>query len=129
MPRTAEHIVACHQHATALRRAGKPIWSYKINLHGILDSANEDHTPEQITEIAKKVAKELRRLPAKFFDQSDDECDFDFVNAVEELEQMTPESLAAEAKTFHEEPVGILDGWLGEIYDWCDRNRVWTRGS
>ncbi len=128
MPRTAEHIVACHQHAAALRRRGMPIWPYKINLQGILDSANDNHTPEQISEIAKKVAKELRRLPAKFFDQSNDECDFDFVNAVEELEQMTPVSLAAEAKTLHEEPVGILDGWLDEIYDWCDRNRVWTRG-
>lgn len=128
MPRTTEHIVACHEHATALRRAGKPIWAHKVNLQSILDASNGQDTPEQVAEIGHKLAKELRRLPSKYFDQSNDECDFDFLNAVEELEQMTAKSLIADCKNSEDKPTDVLDDWLDEIYDWCDRNRIWTRG-
>ena len=128
MPRTAEHIVSCHMHATALRRAGKPIWAHKINLQAVLDEGKGQITPEQVAAIGNELARELRRLPGKFFDQSNDECDFDFLNAVDELEQMTAESLIADCKSSGDDPADVLDGWLEEIYDWCDRNRVWTRG-
>lgn len=126
--RTVEHIVACHQHATALRKAGKPSWAHKINLHAILDAGKGHELPAQVAEIANKLAKELRRLPGKYFDQSSNDCDYSFIDAVEELEQMTTESLSADSKAFGDEPVEVLDGWLEEVYDWCDRNRVWTRG-
>lgn len=128
MPRTTEHIVACHEHATALRRAGKPIWAHKVNLQAILDKSDGQTTPEQVAEIGHKLAKELRRLPAKYFNISSDDCDFEFLDVVEELEQMTAKSLIADCKNSEDGPADVLDNRLEEIYDWCDRNRVWTRG-
>lgn len=41
---------------------------------------------------------------------------------------MTTESLIADCKNSGDDPADVLDGWLEEIYDWCDRNRVWTGG-
>lgn len=35
MPRTAEHIVAIHQHARARVAAGLPVWAHTINLKGV----------------------------------------------------------------------------------------------
>jgi len=128
MSRTVEHIVACHKHASALRRAGKPIWSHTINLHAILASAKGQQTAEQVAAVGKLLAAEIRRLPSKYFDHADGACNFDFLNAVEELELMTAESLIRDCMDSSDEPADILDGWLDEIYHWCDRNRVWTRG-
>jgi len=93
-----------------------------------LDEGEGHDTPEQVALIGNKLARELRRLPGKYFDQSNDECDYDFLNAVEELEQMTAESLSADCKRSGDEPADELNRWLEEVYDWCDRNRVWTRG-
>jgi hypothetical protein len=45
MPRTAEHIVACHQHARARVAAGQPVWEHTINLAGVFH--NEDLTFEE----------------------------------------------------------------------------------
>ena len=128
MPRFVEDIVACHEHASALRRAGKPIWSHTINLHGILENARGQQSAEQVQAGAKLLAAEIRRLPKKYFDHADDACNFDFLNAVEELEAMTAESLIQDCKDSDDDPADVLDGWLVEIYNWCDANRVWTRG-
>jgi hypothetical protein len=128
MCRNIEQIVATHMHAQALRRAGRPIWPHKINLQAILDSGKGQESPEQIVALAQRLGKELRSLPAKFFEFSSDEYDDDLLNAVEELEQMTVDSLKSDMAHDGDEAVDVLNGWLAEIYDACDRNRVWTRG-
>lgn len=128
MPRTIDHVVVCHQHAISLRVAEKPICSHTINLHRILAKATGQQTAEQVAVVARQIAAEIWRLPNKFFDQSDAACDYDFLNIVEELEAMTAQSLIQNFKRSDDEPADVLDGWLQEIYDWCDINRVWIRG-
>ena len=93
-----------------------------------MDEGKGQVTHEQVAATGNKLARVLRRLPGKFFDPSNDACDFDFLNSVEELEQMTAESLIADCKNSGDDPADVLDCWLEEIYDWCDRNRVWTGG-
>lgn len=128
MPRTAEHIVACHKHATALRNAARPIWAHRIDLHRILKDAQGKTSAGEIAEVAHQLAAEIRRLPSRFFDMRHEDCDYDFLDAVEELESMTAQSILHECKEFGGEPADILDNWLSDIYEWCDNNRVWTRG-
>jgi hypothetical protein len=126
--RYIEDIVAAHQHASALRRAGKCIWPHKINLKVILDSAEGQESPAQIVEIAHRLAAEIRRLPQHFFEWGDSEFDPDFLGALKELEKMTVAGLTADMGRDSEDAPDVLDGWLEEIYTACDRNRIWTRG-
>lgn len=128
MPRTIDHIVACHQHATLLRDAGRPIWANSINLHGILANARGKTSAPEIAEVAHLLAAEIRRLPKRYFDPAGDDYDYDFLNAIEELEAMSAESLLRDCEDSDDQPADVLDGWLSEIYDWCDAHRVWTRG-
>lgn len=128
MTRTIDHILACHQHANALRRAGKHIWTYTINLQSILDAARSQDSAEQVAVLATQLAAELRRLPVKFFDPTSDECAYDFLDAIDALDSMTAQGLALECEDSGDQPADVLDGWLQEIYNWCDGQRVWTRG-
>lgn len=125
MPRTVESIVENHKAAAALRAAGKPIWSRNIDIKSILREDQTNEAPEHIAKVANRVAKLLRwRLPAAMLDGQSDECDFDFLDAVESMEECTVKSLA-EDKANGVEAVEMLNGWLDQIYDWADANRVW----
>ena len=125
MPRTVETIVENHRAAAALRAAGKSIWPYKADIKGIIleEQGNED--PACITAKAHRIAKALRvSLPKKFFDQAHEECDFNFLDVVEMMEDCSVEALAEDLKN-GSTAVEMMDGWLEQIYDWADRNRVW----
>lgn len=128
MPCTVEHIVACHQSATALRRAGKPIWPHKINLAGQLKEGGRNLTPATGASLANKIAQELRTLPASFFDVTNLEADPDFIDLVDSLAAMSEAEFKEDMEHFDLEPAEIIDEWLEQIYDWCDTNRVWVQG-
>lgn len=125
MPRTVESIVANHQAAAALRAAGKPIWSRKIDIKAILreNQSSEDHAV--IAAKANAIAKLLRaQVPAYMFDITHPEFDFDFVDTVEMLEECTVSALASDLEN-GVEATEMLNGWLESLYDWADENRVW----
>ena len=125
MPRTVESIVSNHQAAAALRAAGKPIWSRKVDIKAILrvDQSSED--PAVIALKANRIAKLLRsHIPARMVDCSDPDCNYDFVDAVEMMEECTVATLASDLEN-GVEAVEMLNGWLETVYDWADANRVW----
>lgn len=65
-----------------------------------------------------------RHLHATVFDCANPECDVDFVDAVEMMEECTAESLAGDLDN-GVEAVEMLNGWLETVYDWADAERVW----
>lgn len=125
MPRTVETIVANHQAAAALRAAGKPIWSRRIDIKAIIREDQTSEDPAVIASKANRIARLLRvHLPATVFDCNSAECDFDFVDAVEMMEECTVASLATDLENGIE-AVEMLNGWLETVYDWADAERVW----
>ena len=124
MPRTIEGIVESHRLATALRNAGKPIWTYSANIREIIQAVGEE-TPESVSAAAVAIAARLRAgLPARFFDITHDDCDFDFLEAVEDLEDYSADRLRdQEAAGF--DPTELFNERLDSIYDWADRERAW----
>lgn len=125
MPRTVEHIVACHQAATALREAGRPIWDKRIDVKVIIHEDQGNVSPEHISSISQRIAALIRRrAPKSYFDIGHENFDFDFVDAIEAMEQCTVEVLAQD-KANGSEAVDMFNGWLETIYDWADVNRIW----
>lgn len=125
MPRTVESIVANHQAAAALRAAGKPIWSRKVDIKAILRENQSSEDPAVIAAKAVAIAKLLRaQVPAHLFDITHPEFDFDFVDTVEMLEDCTVASLAGDLAN-GVEALEMMNGWLESLYDWADAQRVW----
>ena len=125
MSRTVETIVANHQAAAALRAAGKPIWPRRVDIKAIIREDRLSEDPAVIASKANRIAGVLRRhLPVTVFDCANPECDFDFVDAVEMMEECTVTSLATDLES-GVEAVEMLNGWLETVYDWADAERVW----
>lgn len=125
MPRTVESIVACHQAATALRAAGKPIWSRKIDIKAIIHEDQQNESPEHVSEVAQRIAALLRAsIPKSFLDVAHDDYDCDLEETIEAMECCTVGELTIDASN-GAEPVEMFNGWLEAIYDWADKNRVW----
>ena len=103
MARTIEGIMASHDAATALRKAGKPIWTFKVM--GIRDILQDDSLDR--TAVGAKVAKTIR---ASRWGRSLEEGDSLF-SALENLED-----------TLDDEDFNY---WLDEIYDMADADRAW----
>lgn len=103
MSRTLEGIMASHDAATALRKAGKPIWTFKVM--GVKDVIRDDSL--DTTTKGKKIAKLIR---ASRWGRSLEEGDTLF-SALEELE----------------DPVNDdeFDFWMDQIYDLADIDRAW----
>lgn len=124
MARTIEGIVDSHRRARELRAAGKPIWTYTVDIKTILRES-DDLGLERISDVARRIAAALRaRLPATFFDITNDAYEMQLDEAVEDLESYEVESL----RSLQGEGIDALDmfnGRLEEIYDWADRARVW----
>jgi len=125
MPRTIEGIVACHRDATALRDAGRPIWTRRVEIKDLL-AISEDRSAEHVAGVAVEVASRLRRgLPASFFDITSDEYERDLDEVVEDLESYTADGLTRLEKEEGLDFADMLDGRLDELYDWADRSRTW----
>jgi hypothetical protein len=125
MPRTIEHILACHSAAEELRAAGKPIWKGTVNIKGLVGADRGNVSAEYISQLSRRIASVLRaKLPSRYFDISSDDYDFDFVDVVEMMEACTEAELADDLKHGFEAVV-MFDDWLMQIYDFADRNRIW----
>lgn len=125
MPRTVEHIVACHQAAASLRAAGKPIWDKRINIKSILHEDQSNTSPEHIARVSVRIAALLRaRIPASVLDSAHDDYDINLTETIEDMEECTVASLAVDAEN-GVKPVDMFNGWLEVIYDWADTHRVW----
>jgi hypothetical protein len=125
MPRTIESIVDNHQRASERRKAGLPSWDCTANIKAVIYEDRGNTSPEHIADLSVRIAKILRaRLPARYFDISHPDFDFDFVDAVEFLEGCTVEGLAID-KEQGCTAAEMFNGWLDTVYDWADRNRVW----
>jgi hypothetical protein len=124
MARTIDGIVDSHRRARELRAAGKPIWTYTVDIKTILKES-DDTGIERICDAATRIAAALRAgLPAAFFDITSDDYEMVLDEAVEDMESYEAESLrglSAEGI----DPLEMFNGRLEEIYDWADRARVW----
>lgn len=125
MPRTVEHIVACHKAAAALRSAGKPSWNQRIDIKAILHEDQANQSPEHVAAVSVRIATLLRaQIPATVLDFRNDDYDADLTETIEAMEECTVAALAIDAENGME-PVTMFNGWLEVIYDWADANRVW----
>lgn len=128
MSRTVESIVSCHQAATALRRAGKPIWAATVRLKDILaqyKDAADDLTAEQAVEMSRKIALALKLgVPAAWRGTESDNYNMDFEDLFERFEQASTADFTP-SKGWPASPCEVIDDWLDELYDWGDRYRVW----
>jgi len=124
MARTIEGIVDSHRRASELRAAGKPIWTYTVDVKTII-AESDDTGIERISDAAIRIAAALRaKLPAAFFDITSDEYEMILDEAVEDMESYDVEglrNLSAEGI----DPLEMFNGRMEEIYDWADRARVW----
>ena len=103
MARTIESIMANHDAATALRKAGKPTWTFKVM--GIRDILHDDSLDTEAK--GKKIANTIR---ASRWGRSLEEGDSLF-STLEDLED-----------TLGDEDFNY---WLNEIYDMADADRAW----
>lgn len=120
MPRTLESIVECHQAATELCKAGKPVWRKSLNIKRFLNRSPDDLSEENAARVANEIGAYLRNKLAAELTAED--CDFDLEEIVEQLEQLR-------AGDFEDDPTWSvredLNARLDELYDWADRERVW----
>ena len=124
MARTIDGIVDSHLRARELRAAGKPIWTYTVDVKTIL-AESDDTGIERISDAAIRIAAALRaKLPTAFFDITSDEYEMILDEAVEDMESYDVEGLR---NLFAEgiDPLEMFNGRMEEIYDWADRARVW----
>jgi hypothetical protein len=120
MPRTVESILANHNAAVALRRAGKSIWQHRIPLHSLLASADPNADADGVVALAREIGQLIRRLPARLFE------DFDLEEVTQLFETLTADEVREGCKRDHCSPLDVLDDLLDQLYDACDRNRIWT---
>lgn len=124
MHRTAEQRVASSRLARALREQGKPIWSRTIPVRALIAERTGDGNAA-IATTAVAIAALLRaKLPSSFFDVTSDDYDFNFTDAIEDLEEYSEarlDALAADGENVPE----MFNGSMTTIYDWADRTRVW----
>jgi hypothetical protein len=125
MPRTIESILACHQAAVELRKAGKNIWKQTIHIKEILVENENDTSANVIADKAHRIAKLIRvNIDSTILDEMHSDCHMELLEAIERLEQCSVESLKAEASNGYL-PDDFFDEQLEVIYDWADANRVW----
>ena len=125
MPQTVESKVANFRRARELKAQGKPSWIHNVDIRSVITESAETDI-DTIMRVAHEVARRLRAgLPPAFFDIADPAFDFDFNEAIEDLESYNLEYLDTLPGN---EALNNLNGRLDEIYDWADRERVWLGG-
>lgn len=105
MPRTADHIVHTHQLATERRVTGRPIWDHRINLSGLL----HDETLSFVERRDSIVRRFQSSTWIKNADPDEWNGPYEIVN----------DHLA------YAEDEEEFNGWLDELYDHADIDRVW----
>lgn len=104
MARSVEHIVAMHQLAEERRKAGKPVWAYKVDLSEVFhndDIPFEDKRGRIATTI--KASNWYR-----------DRADFSNLDEI------------ADGLAFADD-TEEFDGWFDELYDRADYDRAWIK--
>ncbi|WP_329521081.1 hypothetical protein [Spirillospora sp. NBC_01491] len=105
MPDSVEHRVEMHRVAQQRKAAGQPIWDRKINLADVFH--NEAMTFEQRRDAIVRTLRASRWVK----EHSEQDAFGGLVEVVDNL-------AAAE-------DIGEFDGWLDELYDHADNDRVW----
>lgn len=128
MARTVETIVMSHRMAHQRRAAGKPIWDLRIPIKACLaefEDAGDALTAEQAVELANRIGQVLHaQVPAGWRTFESEHFSYDFEDLQERFAQASIHDFTPTAD-ITETPVEVIDGWLEELYDWADRNRVW----
>lgn len=106
MPRTVDHIVATHHIARERVAAGQSVWARTVDLRGVYHSDTLDFAGRR-----DAVAARLRTTP---WFKGADEHELDGVRDV-------VESLAAA------EDQEEFNGWMDDLYDLADYDRVWIK--
>lgn len=102
MPRTIEHIVETHQVAAERRKAGQPVWDFRVEIKKYLHNENLS-----FGQVRDSVTRALR---GSTWFASEDE----FSRLHEVVDGLSDA-----------EDVEEFDGWLDEVYDLADEQRAW----
>ncbi len=126
MPRTIEHIVACHKAATAPRDVNKPIWVDTLRIKDFVPDGCEvmpdELTVEQAADLGVKIAsaiKTLRIVKKNGWLIMGDTFDFGLSGVIDGLEAIT--GIEEIGMTAGEELRETMD----RVYDWADHHRIW----
>lgn len=120
--RSLDIITESHRLANERRAQNKPAWDSKIDIRSIIkrDQGRED--AQYVVGIANEIGELLKhKVPSEYLDVESENCDWEFMEAVDALCQMTVEEFEGDEAGAVEE----FNGRLSEVYDWADLNRVW----
>ena len=113
MPRTLDHIVACHEAAAKLRNSGRAVWSVHLPVKTVVNAIKQSDK-SSIVDGAKKIARLVRASFTRKVEMGVD-TDFELIDIVDAFEAM--QEVTVDEDSFYE--------WLDSLYDWADANRVW----
>ena len=126
MPRTIDHIIACHEAANALRNKNKPIWAATLRIKNLIpdgcDVMPDELSAEQASDLGKKIASAIKSAPIVKINNwltIGDAFDFDLSDIVDGLENIT--GIEESGMTADEELREVMD----QLYDFADHNRIW----
>lgn len=115
--RDIDQIVTTHELAEQRRKAGKPIWSKKINIKEIIHRDQDNNSPDHVVSVAKEIAALIRaKVPAEWLAFSAGSFDETLYEIVEFLEGLSIND---------DDPCEEFNYCLRDLYDWADANRVW----
>lgn len=102
-----------------------PNWKYKLRIKDLL-SDSEDQT--LAAPVGRNIALRIKRFSTRNTEFKDDygldnivEC-LDSINTVESWVDLCED----DSTWIPTPPISELNGWLSELYDWCDNNSVWV---
>lgn len=120
--------MSTHQIAEGRRKKGLKIWAASIDIKSIIRENQSSEDPVILLDKAKRIQKliemEARRVTPRLLDEADELCDIDFSEMLSDMSTYNLEDFELDSKN-GVEPVDVFNGWLNEIYDWADINRVW----
>lgn len=126
MPRNVDSIVACHQEASARRRAGRPIWDLTIPVKSVLkdyEAQGDSIKPEHAAELCQRLHTLLTsRIPREWLECNHPKFCYDLEDLLGAFEDAGhPDYYSPDIGS----PADQVDELLSDLYDWGDKFRVW----
>ena len=97
-------------------------WNYSLDIKQYI---GEDTTNEDIVKAANGIVTELKKLPAKWFDASNDKFDDELDTLLYEFEEIVNCAHVGYTEGDNEHLLWSFNEHLDMLYDWVDDKRVW----
>jgi hypothetical protein len=96
-------------------------WKYKLSIKHLL---TDEETPEAIANASLGIAKELKGVFPQWLDWDSGGYDIDLETMVDYFSNNDLEAVQYDLEQGYN-PLENFNGYLSDLYDWADYNRVW----